>query len=195
MRMMKLSLLSLAIAASTISHATFAAEDFGNLISGGKVGIDARYRYEHVDQDNALDNANAQTLRTRLTLQSGKWYGLSALVEADNVSRLGDAAYNSTRNGQTGHSVVADPDGSEINQALLRYDRPTTNEPGFVRASASSRRDPLGRKARRASPVVGGDPLGPATKWPRSHSYHRASETPPSESFRTLSQLTRSYAE
>lgn len=122
MRMMKLSLLSLAIAASTISHATFAAEDIGNLISGGKVGIDARYRYEHVDQDNALDNANAQTLRTRLTLQSGKWYGLSALVEADNVSRLGDAAYNSTRNGQTGHSVVADPDGSEINQALLRYD-------------------------------------------------------------------------
>lgn len=122
MRMMKPSLLSLAIAASTLSHATFAAEDIGNLISGGKVGIDARYRYEHVDQDNVLDNANAQTLRTRLTLQSGKWYGLSALVEADNVSRLGDAAYNSTRNGQTGHSVVADPDGSEINQALLRYD-------------------------------------------------------------------------
>lgn len=123
MRMMKLSLLSLAVAASTLSHATFAAEDFGNLFSQGKVGIDARYRYEHVDQDNALDNAEAQTLRTRLTLQSGKWYGLSALVEADNVSRLGDAAYNDTRNGQTDHSVVADPDGSEVNQALLRYDQ------------------------------------------------------------------------
>ena len=127
MRMMKLSLLSLAIAASTISHATFAAEDFGNLFTAGKVGIDARYRYEHVDQDNALDHANAQTLRTRLSLQSGKWYGLSALVEADNVSRLGDAAYNDTRNGQTGHSVVADPDGSEINQALLRYDHSLGN--------------------------------------------------------------------
>lgn len=122
MRMMKPSLLSLAIAASTFSHATFAAEEFGNLFSQGKVGIDARYRYEHVDQDNALDHANAQTLRTRLTLQSGKWYGLSALVEADNVARLGDAAYNDTRNGQTDHAVVADPDGSEINQALLRYD-------------------------------------------------------------------------
>lgn len=122
MRMMKPSLLSLAIAAGTFSHATF-AEDFGNLISQGKVGIDARYRYEHVDQDNALDHANAQTLRTRVTLQSGKWYGLSALVEADNVSRLGDADYNDTRNGQTDHSVVADPDGSEINQALLRYDQ------------------------------------------------------------------------
>src|SRR5690606_36001166 len=63
----------------TLSHATFAAEDCGNLFSQDKVGIDARYRYEHVDQDNALDNAEAQTLRTRLTLQSGKWYGLSAL--------------------------------------------------------------------------------------------------------------------
>ena len=127
MRMMKLSLLSLAIAASTISHATFAAEEFGNLFTAGKVGIDARYRYEHVDQDNALDHANAQTLRTRLSLQSGQWYGLSALLEADNVSRLGDAAYNDTRNGQTGHSVVADPDGSEINQALLRYDHSLGN--------------------------------------------------------------------
>ncbi len=123
MRMMKLSLLSRALAARPRSPATFAAEDFGNLFSQGKVGIDARYRYEHVDQDNALDNAEAQTLRTRLTLQSGKWYGLSALVEVDNVARLGDAAYNDSRNGQTDHSLVADPDGSEINQALLRYDQ------------------------------------------------------------------------
>ncbi|MNF35383.1 hypothetical protein D3C84_162510 [compost metagenome] len=127
MRMMKPSLLSLAIAASTFSHATFAAEDFGNLFTEGKVGIDARYRYEHVDQDNPLGHANAQTLRTRLSLQSGKWYGLSALVEADNVARLGDAAYNDTRNGQTDYSVVADPDGSEINQALLRYDHSRGN--------------------------------------------------------------------
>lgn len=43
-------------------------------------------------------------------------------MEADNVSRIGDASYNSTRNGQGNYSVVADPDGSEINQALLRYD-------------------------------------------------------------------------
>ncbi|MCQ4345847.1 alginate export family protein [Pseudomonas stutzeri] len=122
MRMMKLSLLSLAIAAGTLSHATFATEDFARLLTEGKLGIDARYRYEHVDQDNALERANAQTLRTRLSLQSGQWYGLSALLEADSVARLGDAAYNSTRNGQSGHSAVADPDGSEINQALLRYE-------------------------------------------------------------------------
>ncbi|WP_445262106.1 alginate export family protein [Pseudomonas sp. EA_35y_Pfl2_R111] len=122
MRMIKLSLLSLAIAGTTLSHAALADEDFSNLFSEAKPILDARYRYEHVDQDNALKHANAQTLRTRVGVQSGKWYGLSALIEADNVSRIGDASYNTTRNGQGDYSVVADPDGSEVNQALLRYD-------------------------------------------------------------------------
>ncbi|TWC27105.1 hypothetical protein FBY03_1468 [Pseudomonas sp. SJZ079] len=122
MSMIKPTLMSLAVATATFSHAAFAAEDFSNLFTQGKAIFDARYRYEHVDQDNALKHANAQTLRTRAGFQSGKWYGLSALIEADNVSRIGDAAYNSTRNGQSDYSVVADPDGSEVNQALLRYD-------------------------------------------------------------------------
>lgn len=122
MRMMKLTLLSLAVAGTTFSHAALAEEALSNLFTQGKPILDARYRIEHVDQDNALKHANAQTLRTRVGFQSGKWYGLSALVEADNVSRIGDDAYNSTRNGQSEYSVVADPDGSEINQALLRYD-------------------------------------------------------------------------
>jgi hypothetical protein len=122
MSMSKPTLLALAVSAALFSHAAFAAEDFSNLFTQGKAIFDARYRYEHVDQDNALKHANAQTLRTRAGFQSGKWYGLSALIEADNVSRIGDAAYNSTRNGQSEYSVVADPDGSEVNQALLRYD-------------------------------------------------------------------------
>jgi hypothetical protein len=122
MRMMKLTLLSLAVASTTLSHAALAEEALSNLFTQGKPIVDARYRIEHVDQDNALKHANAQTLRTRLGFQSGKWYGLSALVEADNVSRIGNASYNETRNGQSEYSVVADPDGSEVNQALLRYD-------------------------------------------------------------------------
>ncbi len=114
------SLLSLGLFAA-LPHAA-SAEDIGNLLREGKPILDLRYRYEHVEQDNALNNANAQTLRTRVGFQSGRWYGLSVLLEADHVARLGDAAYNSTRNGQTDYSVVADPDGSEINQALLRYE-------------------------------------------------------------------------
>ncbi len=124
MSSMQPSRLTLALLAAGLafSSATIAAEDFSKVFTEAKPILDLRYRYEHVDQDNALNHANAQTLRTRIGVQSGKWYGLSALVEVDNVSRLGDAAYNSFRNGQTDYSVVADPDGSEINQALLRYD-------------------------------------------------------------------------
>lgn len=126
MQALKLSLLSLAIGAG-ISSPVCAAEQFSNIFTEGTPILDARYRYEYVDQDAvkgkaALEHANAQTLRTRLGFQTGKWYGLSSLIEADNVSRIGDESYNSTRNGQKQFSVVADPDGTEINQALLRYD-------------------------------------------------------------------------
>ena len=81
MRPITLSLLSLAIASSTFSHAASATQPLSTLITEGKPILDLRYRYEHVDQDNALNNANAQTLRTRVGFQSGKWYGLSALIE------------------------------------------------------------------------------------------------------------------
>ncbi len=114
--------LALLAAGLACSATASAEENFANLFSDAKPIFDLRYRYEHIDQDNALKHANAQTLRTRVGVQSGKWYGLSALIEADNVSRLGKAAYNNTRNGQSDHSAVPDPDGSEINQALLRYD-------------------------------------------------------------------------
>ena len=126
MQLKAATLLSLAVAAAIAGPAQ-AAEEFSNLINHGKATLEARYRYEHVDQDNPLNNANAQTLRSRVSLQSGKVYGFSGLVEADNVSRIGDASYNSTRNGQTNYSVVADPDGTEINQALLRYDHTKGN--------------------------------------------------------------------
>jgi hypothetical protein len=126
MQALKLSLLALAIGAG-ISSPVYAAEQFSNIFTEGTPILDARYRYEYVDQNAvkgkaALDQANAQTLRTRLGFQTGKWYGLSSLVEADNVARIGNESFNSTRNGQKEYSVVADPDGTEINQALLRYD-------------------------------------------------------------------------
>jgi hypothetical protein len=127
MRLHKLSLLCLAITGVTLSHNVVAEESFSNIFTQGTPILDARYRYEFVDQDaakgkTAPDHANAQTLRTRLGFKTGTWYGLSSLLEADNVARIGNESFNSTRNGPKQYSVVADPDGTEINQALLRYD-------------------------------------------------------------------------
>ena len=105
-----------------VAAPSWADQPLSDLFTQGKPILDARYRFENVDQNNDLRDANAQTLRTRAGFQSGQWYGLSSLIEVDNVNRIGDDAYNSTRNGQKEYAVVADPDGTEVNQALLRYD-------------------------------------------------------------------------
>lgn len=97
------------------------ANDVSTALQQSKVSANFRYRLEHVDQDNALDDAFASTLRSRLTVTTGKAYGFNALVQLDNVSLLGNDNYNSTYNGKTGYSVVADPKGTDINQALLSY--------------------------------------------------------------------------
>lgn len=90
-------------------------------ITQSAVNIHFRYRLEHVDQDNTLSDALASTLRSRITVNSGQLSGFSTLLQVDNVSRLGGDTFNSTVNGQTRYSVVADPIGTDINQALLRY--------------------------------------------------------------------------
>lgn len=105
-----------------ITAPSWAGDAPGDLFSDAKPILGARLRYESVHQDGARHDAEAQTLRTRAGVQSGAWQGFSGLVEVDNVSRLGKAAYNDTRNGQSAYPVVADPDGTEVNQALLRYD-------------------------------------------------------------------------
>lgn len=90
----------------------------------GKVSLDVRYRLETVDQDrpaSILDEANAQTVRTRLGWRTGLFHGFFAYGEAENVSVVGEEDYNNTYNGKTKFPVVADPDGTEVNQAYLGY--------------------------------------------------------------------------
>ncbi len=90
-------------------------------IKSGEVKLQFRYRYENVDQDNALEEADASTLKSRLTYTTLGYKGWQAQVEIDDVSPIGDEDYNSTGNNETGYSVVADPEGTEVNQAWLSY--------------------------------------------------------------------------
>lgn len=91
------------------------------LIDDATPYVDVRYRFENVDQDGFADDANASTIRTKLGYKTGKLHGFSGVVEVENVARLGGEAYNDTVNGKTSRPVVADPDGTEINQAYLAY--------------------------------------------------------------------------
>lgn len=121
----KLSVLSTALIAamglmSAPSQAS-AIETVANAVKEGKTSIMLRYRYETVDQDGIAEDATASTLKTRLTWQSGKAGNFSAKIEVDDVTRIGDDDYNSTANGLTQFPVVADPEGTDINQAFLKY--------------------------------------------------------------------------
>ena len=109
-------------AAEPAAAAPAAPASIADAITGGKAHLDFRYRFENVDQEPFSKDANASTLRSRLNYQTAEWQGLSAFVEADNVTVIGDDdAYNSTTNGVTDRPTVVDPEGTEINQSFLQY--------------------------------------------------------------------------
>lgn len=97
---------------------------FADALTAGTVSLDVRYRYERVDQDepaSITDQANAHTVRTHLGYRTGVWSGVSAFAQAEDITELGSEDYNNTYNGNARFPVVADPDGTEVNQAYLAY--------------------------------------------------------------------------
>lgn len=115
----------LAILLVSSSNIAVAEEDrkvgYHSLFSDGKTSFDFRYRYETVDADSAQKDAHASTLRSRITFESGNYEGLTFLVEIDDITTLGNDTFNSTTNRKSEYAVVADPEGTEINQAYLSY--------------------------------------------------------------------------
>lgn len=107
----------------TLPITAFSAEkdSFMEALTGGKVSFSARARYESVEQDNNLKDADAFTVRSTLGYETGRLNGFGAFVEFENVTDLGGDNYNSTTNGETEYSLIADPDGTEVNQAYLSY--------------------------------------------------------------------------
>jgi len=106
-----------------VSTAAQADDAFFEALTGGKVSFSARARYESVEQDNPIKDADAYTLRTTLGYKTGVFHGFSGFVEAEDVTDLGSEHYdyNPAAQGNNDYSVIADPDGTEINQAYLQY--------------------------------------------------------------------------
>jgi len=105
-----------------MAHASEAADTLGGALTGGKVSLDVRYRYEHVAQDNALKDANASTVRSRMGYATDSYHGVMGYLEFENITAVGAEDYNSGANGKTAYAVVTDPEGSEVNQAYLSWD-------------------------------------------------------------------------
>jgi len=83
--------------------------------------VNARLRYEFVDDDAITRQANAFTLRTRLAFSATRSRFGTALFEFEDVRAIGDPRFNSTANGMTDFPVVADPDATELNRAWLSH--------------------------------------------------------------------------
>jgi hypothetical protein len=98
--------------------------DIGALVQKGTVTLNFRYRYEFVDDDAFDEDANASTLRSRLTLQSGVWRNFAFLAEFDDVREIVADEFNAgdgNTPGRTEYPVVADPEGTELNQAYVDF--------------------------------------------------------------------------
>lgn len=99
------------------------ATSFSEVFTKGDIKFNFRYRYEYVDEDvSTKDDAKASTLKSRVTLSTAAFKGFSALLEVDDVSQIGSEQYATPSNGKASqYPIVADPDGTTINQAYLQY--------------------------------------------------------------------------
>ena len=91
----------------------------------GDYWLDFRMRVETAEDTSPAQDASALTLRSILGYETKNFSGFTFLVEGENILAL-DEDYNSTVNGLTQFSVIADPEDTQINRLQLSY----TNIPG-----------------------------------------------------------------
>lgn len=113
-----------AAALLTVPMPSGAADSLAEAVTGGKVGVSFRYRFEHVDQDPFDKDADASTLRGRLNYRTADWNGFAAFAEFDYIGDIGWDDYNEGGGNtprRAEYPVVADPVGPDLNQAWLQW--------------------------------------------------------------------------
>lgn len=98
---------AVAVALSATTPA-MAAESITEAFTNGKIKVNFRLRFEDVDNTNA--DADLLSLRTRLTYSTDTFNGFGALIEMDDVTH-----------GTEFEGLIGDPEGTEVNQAILSY--------------------------------------------------------------------------
>lgn len=120
---MKSSWFAIAIATFGATGALFTpgaqADVLKDAISGAKPLINARLRYETVDQANRPLDAKSLTFRIRAGLETAPISNTVVGIEFEWVESI-NGEYNSTTNGRTQFPVVADPQDVELNKLYIR---------------------------------------------------------------------------
>ncbi len=121
------SVLAIAFNAAAADDAVYTSDSVVAALMNGKPHVHLRYRYEHVDDDLVPANdAQASTLRAALGWETGVWEGISLYAEMEHISEVllddfkeGPGPVDPGHAGQ--YPVVADPPGTELNQAYVKY--------------------------------------------------------------------------
>lgn len=120
---------SLTVVLALLCSGAFAAApaSFAEALQQGKVSLNARLRYEGVEQ-TGLRDADALTLRTRLGFAPAPYQGWKFLLEAENITAADGDSYSQAglNAGGAGQAVVADPETTEWNQFFVAYTRDRT---------------------------------------------------------------------
>lgn len=120
-RLAKALLFALGSSAITSVQADTEVNSFSDAVKNGQANLMFRYRFEGVDQVGFPDDAQANTFLSRVTLKTAPLKSWHAVVEFDHIAELNDKDYNDTINGNTTFPVIADPSGSDLNQAYMQY--------------------------------------------------------------------------
>lgn len=97
-----------------------ADDDIGAAFANGHGSLSFNYRFEEVNVDGNPKNAHASTLRTAIDFRTAEWNGFTGYIQIENVSIIGDEAYNDgTGTSTSTRPIVADPKGTDLNQIYL----------------------------------------------------------------------------
>jgi hypothetical protein len=111
---------------ATLGAGTLLAEpapapvSFTDALTKGKVSLNARLRYEHVDQQFTND-ADGLTARLRLGYTTKAYNGFQASIEGEAVTPLVKDYFDGTGTNTAGEAVIADPEVYNLNQAWVAY--------------------------------------------------------------------------
>ena len=117
-------LLSASLTLLASAAAAAAENSLSDALQQSEWTLDFRHRIEVVDEDGFGEDAEASTLRSRLTLKTGSYRGLQGLIEFSDVREIVldnfDAGAGATP-GRSRFPVVADAEDTRVNQAWLGY--------------------------------------------------------------------------
>ena len=111
--------------ASETSEPTTEPDKLWSALTQGELDFSARYRYEHVDDDAATDEADASTIRTTLGYTTGAFHGFGARMLLQDVRDVFVDDFNDgTRrpNAKTNFAVVADPSETDFLESYLSFE-------------------------------------------------------------------------